>query len=284
MMTKLFAATFASLFAVGAAQADSILAQSDDGKIFQLTISGSSVTETEVTPGGSSYPNVGADVGNSPNGLALVNGTVYRAQYGDRTTTQNVYQGTSASVFATPTTSGSAIAAAAGLGNLYVFADSAGNIRSFDTISTTTQNNYGSVGSSAYYGDLVVKDATTLILSYSGLQNANPQFGTFDLTLGNFTSYTFATNSPVTKWAGLAFGQSGQLYGVRAAGETNAKVYAINLSGTEVSYSAIGNFASNQAYTDAAPVPIPAAAWLFGSALIGAIGLGRRKRNNALKA
>jgi len=280
MMSRAYAAAIVSLFAVGAAQADSIRAQSDDGKIYTLTINGNTVTETEF----GSYPNVGPDVGNSPNGLAVVNGSVYRAEYGAANNTQNVYKGTSTSVFATPATSGQAIAAAAGLGDLYVFADSAGNIRSMDTTNTATQAIYGSVTSPSYYGDLVVKDATTLILSFSDSGNKNVRFGTFDLGLGTFTAYTFAQDA--VKWAGLAFGESGQLYGVRMSGEGagTTKVYKIDLAGTTVSYSAIGDFVSQQTYTDASIVPIPAAAWLFGSALVGAVGLGRRKTNRASNA
>lgn len=51
---------------------------------------------------------------------------------------------------------------------------------------------------------------------------------------------------------------------VGAAGSRNSYLLTLNLSGNV-----------------AAPVPIPAAAWLFGSALTGLVGLGRRGRDRA---
>jgi len=45
-----------------------------------------------------------------------------------------------------------------------------------------------------------------------------------------------------------------------------------------VSLAQIGGNQAGLLMADAAAVPIPAAAWLFGSGLIGMIGLGRRKK------
>jgi hypothetical protein len=282
MTTKLSAATFVSLFAVGAAQADpvdSIYAQNTDGTVWRLDIGVASVTEIEVR---SDLTAVGAAGVNSPNALANVNGRLYRASFDVPSGNQTIFN--EDVPVGEPTTSlqgAGSIAAGGAFGSDYYFADGYGKIFKFDTTTgdATTSTQVGDLGNvTTEYGDLVVKDATTLVLSVGDAGNVNKWLFTYDLTTNTKTQLTGVTQ----KFAGIAFGQSGTLYGIRS-GANDTGVYSIDLSGVG-SVAPIANYTSGNIYTDAAPVPIPAAAWLFGSALIGAIGLGRRKRNNALNA
>lgn len=308
--TKIAAATLGWLFAIGAAQAgivDSILAQADSGKIYQLTIDHANGTVAETEFG--SFPDVGpkSPEPNSPNGLAVVNGEIYRAafNYTEPGGTQQVFKGPNTSVFTTVDTERSAIAAAGGFGDRYYYADSIGNVRSVNTTDVSDQTDFGSVtsGSRTFYGDLVVQDAQTLILTYDEGAQTTPHFGALTRTGSKGYEFKDSSGDPITplKWAGIAFGQSGTLYGVRAknlnlsdadkinegAGDTG--VYKISFAHRleTVSYALIGTLDNSTVkYTDASPLPtpIPAAAWLFGSALLGAVGLGRRKVARASKA
>lgn len=56
------------------------------------------------------------------------------------------------------------------------------------------------------------------------------------------------------------------------AGETVSVVIASSLNGVSFGYISAG------IATPSAVVPLPAAIWLFGSALVGLIGVGRRKK------
>lgn len=67
-----------------------------------------------------------------------------------------------------------------------------------------------------------------------------------------------------------------------AAGNQSINVYRDDLTGNFLPCSAC--YGSYDGVTDteinfsASPVPIPAAVWLFGSGLIGLVGIGRRRR------
>jgi hypothetical protein len=86
-------------------------------------------------------------------------------------------------------------------------------------------------------------------------------------------------NTGVQDVWGLAYSE-GTLYG--AAG---TKLYSINPATaiiTELGVITAGNGAAiDVAYGATRPVPLPAAAWLFGSALLGMIGVGRLGRKRA---
>jgi hypothetical protein len=293
MMTRLSAVTFVSLFAVGAAQADSILAQADDGNVWRIDIAGGNVTGETMLSGFTDLPPV--KEGNTPNGLANVNGSIFRSSFDtiNSTFTPKIYEVNSE--FATASegvATKSAIAGAGGFGSVYYYATGTGAIASLETSGGApgVQKLLGQLSDGVtQYGDLAVRSvdaqgAATLILSYD--TSSGSKLVSFDT--GTQTTTSIAGFDGLTKFAGLAF-SNGTLYGVRAKNEGpgTTAIYAINL-GTGA-YAALGDGAgstyfSKNTYTDAANVPIPAAAWLFGSALIGAVGLGRRKRNSAAKA
>lgn len=57
----------------------------------------------------------------------------------------------------------------------------------------------------------------------------------------------------------------------------------ISVTGTWDSFVAVSTFSGatttqNWAVTSVSPIPVPAAAWLFGSAVMGLVGIGRRRK------
>lgn len=148
----------------------------------------------------------------------------------------------------------------------------------------------------------MLRDAANQGLAWEGFQRQSDLNGASDL-MGNAVPGTFLFTMPVV------FGQTLNLsiYGTVIANSSAHNSYAMtNLSEIDVTGdAAFGNTiawggivdlrdANGAAITDfsalsadtgfnyanayVAPVPVPAAAWLFGSGLLGLIGLGRRKR------
>jgi hypothetical protein len=70
-----------------------------------------------------------------------------------------------------------------------------------------------------------------------------------------------------------SIGSSVQLYGVTANGTTAGQLLGYDL-GTITFNGSTLSFTGN---TATSPVPLPAAAWLFGSGLLGLLGIGRRR-------
>jgi hypothetical protein len=62
-----------------------------------------------------------------------------------------------------------------------------------------------------------------------------------------------------------------------APSTTNAWIFYMNLGGQDGFYKTSNGYAWAVQSGDVSAVPVPAAAWLFGSGLIGLIGLARRK-------
>ena len=91
---------------------------------------------------------------------------------------------------------------------------------------------------------------------------------------GTISSYDALTHNSLGTFGSAS---SGLAYG-------NGVIYATSTAGTISSYDALthnslggfGSASSGLAYMPS-PVPIPAAVWLFGSGLIGLVGLARRK-------
>jgi hypothetical protein len=75
--------------------------------------------------------------------------------------------------------------------------------------------------------------------------------------------------------AGVALGTATSLYGITDNGGTGeVQSYVL---GTNLTLSANGTLTISSSGTTTPPVPLPAAVWLFGSGLLGLIGVGRRR-------
>jgi hypothetical protein len=71
--------------------------------------------------------------------------------------------------------------------------------------------------------------------------------------------------------SGSAIGTAAKLYGVTANGNTAGQVLGYDLGSITFDGSTLS-------FTGNTPtVPLPAAAWLFGSGLLGLLGIGRRR-------
>ena len=156
---------------------------------------------------------------------------------------------------------------------------------------------------------LVVISFVMAVFSFQA-NAANIALGTISLSKdfsntvsGAFSdTYTFNTSLPSTvgvsatnvavKFSGNIFGEisnfAGTLNGVAlefstaTVGNAIAKFLVGNVSGatdyTLVLSGNAGNGASYGGSIAVAPVPVPAAVWLFGSALMGMLGVSRRKK------
>lgn len=103
----------------------------------------------------------------------------------------------------------------------------------------------------------------------------------------NFTSFTFACDSSVQNclWDGKNYGSAGKPAGdtqwMLASSDGNSDgIMGIPMpaGGPFAGFNA--NFNANLSPTPDAVVPIPAAAWLFGSGLLGLAGVARRKKGS----
>lgn len=76
-------------------------------------------------------------------------------------------------------------------------------------------------------------------------------------------------------------GTTSQIIGQDISGLFTLSLFSSNISyatfGTTAAYGLGGIYADNFTYDPTSVIPIPAAAWLFGTALLGFIGLSRRK-------
>jgi hypothetical protein len=72
--------------------------------------------------------------------------------------------------------------------------------------------------------------------------------------------------------SGIGIGSAAKLYGVTANGVTAGQVLGYDLGSITFDGSTL-SFTGNSTPT----VPLPAAAWLFGSGLLGLLGIGRRR-------
>lgn len=99
-------------------------------------------------------------------------------------------------------------------------------------------------------------------------------FNSGTLLSGDLTAFGFESGNPSFEFAlNVTGGDAMSLYG-------NA---GLTLSGMNTATSFAADFVRDFAYSDAktvvpaAVVPVPAAAWLFGSGLIGLVGVARRR-------
>jgi hypothetical protein len=160
------------------------------------------------------------------------------------------------------------------------------------TVAATVSINGGTVFSTT--GQLVsrngaiITDDKRLGLAVNGVYDTNPSssltgvfsfdipftFGTSFQMFADLTAFTQAMASAPGDLASAYsnFGSSGYWGGISDVHLADGTV----LSG--YSLASDSGFDWNNAYPAAAPVPVPAALWLFGSGLLGLFGVARRKK------
>ena len=118
------------------------------------------------------------------------------------------------------------------------------------------------------------------------VSDASSVFGTFTTDNGSVTAVDlgvpsigldFTQFSPVPITLGYEFSAINGSYAI----DVGSPVGFNGLEPVPVSflvYSGSTPFIANHGNATPSPVPIPAAAWLFGSALVGLVGIGRRKK------
>ena len=80
--------------------------------------------------------------------------------------------------------------------------------------------------------------------------------------------------------AGVALGTQVDLFGLTGNGSAAGQAQSYVL-GTNLTLSSTGVLSVSSGTTTPPPVPLPAAVWLFGSGLLGLIGVGRRRAATA---
>lgn len=274
MKATYFAATaIAALALSGTAHAsvDFILGQGADGKVYSIDVTDASASVFQDLSDFNTDP---TEADNSPNALGF-NGSSFRSDFPEDNNINTLYRNDTA-LFTYDTGSGNASGVAAGdvVGDVYHFIDRDGFYNTITGINGSpgtqgfTQSDRIDLGLGGPFGDLAIR-GDDLFVSYGN------SFSIFDLTDLSLSPTTFA----LQRFAGLAFAH-GDLYGVTGGQGATSELWSIDfLNGTD---TLVGN--TGVALTDAATVPLPAAAWLMIGGL-GAVGAaarhGRRKRVGA---
>lgn len=269
---------------VGAVQANTITAQGNDGNIYSLDVTTGVATELV------SLSKQGDSVF-SPNGLGFQDGVYFRSNFDSAGNKNFLYAGDN-NLGEIPA-SGSAIAAADVSGGTYYYVDGLGNFRSvsniFGVLDTSAPPIALTDGTSTTLGDLAILGGMAYV-SYS--QGGTHSFVSVNLATNTVTSSTTTSQ----RYAGLAFTESGALYGFAAAptdgsGASNGiGIFQIGLDGSESQVATISGLPAGVLLTDAArsftpdteitPIPIPAGVWLLLGGL-GALAAVRRRRRTA---
>ena len=137
------------------------------------------------------------------------------------------------------------------------------------TLTTIDAGNHidiGGVGASVGFhnGPSNPVSDNNLILTYSG--------GAFDLT--GIDGFVFSINNPTLDFTG----SNGSALSIGTAGDYSLSL--LNVTSVVFSMSDVGSdvgWGSLTVNTAPSSVPVPAATWLFGSGLLGLVGLARRK-------
>ncbi len=251
-----------------------ILVQGSEGQVYLVS------TSTAVATLFASYPDVPGSDAFSPNGLGY-NGNVFNTSFVNSASNLTLYRNGVALVQPLATTSqpsGTAVGIAAGdvSGNTYYYIDTDFDLYSVSNINGATHSNVKIMdemtGATGLFGDLAISGGS-MVVSYG--TNSLQQFDLNGNLLNTITNET-------RRYLGLAF-DGGVLYGVVDTGSTN-DLYRLVITGTSVVSYLVGtiklNGSSDLTLTDAASVPLPAAAWLLLSGLVG-FGFVARRRSAA---
>ncbi|MDH5472808.1 MAG: hypothetical protein OEY87_01595 [Gammaproteobacteria bacterium] len=126
-------------------------------------------------------------------------------------------------------------------------------------------------------------------LTYSAAVNFLNDFGVLNATsTSGSTSFFYGTDSE-TIFNGDLFSYLGYVAYDDGNAYVPARGYFYETQGTDSSYTVAPEYTDDNSYDmytasllvryiDVAPVPVPAAVWLFGSGLVGLIGIARRRR------
>jgi hypothetical protein len=159
----------------------------------------------------------------------------------------------------------------------------------YTTANAATYSFNVTAGSNVGSGSLVT-DATGFATSGSLVMTSGADIGTFTLFSGGvsptvspygafiFDNLTYNGSAIDLDWYGLLFVGNGLEINIWGNGAGNPYSF---WSHNGSSYNVSSNAA---AFTMTAATPIPAAVWLFGSALVGLAGVGKRKQGKVLTA
>jgi hypothetical protein len=156
-------------------------------------------------------------------------------------------------------------------GNTLVVTTSTGAANATHGVLNVTDTNLGGAVISDIQSDVVALNAQT----FDGTNGTvNGIFGTTASAGNELTLYGAATSG-----TDVALGGSSTLYGLTTNGLGNTKniVYSLG-SATFSSATDILSFTGNPGGSS---VPLPAAAWLFGSGLLSLLGISRRRQTSA---
>ncbi|MFP4269677.1 MAG: VPLPA-CTERM sorting domain-containing protein [Alphaproteobacteria bacterium] len=248
------------------AQAGFIFGQGADGDVYRIDTSNASTTRYKDLSDFDTDPN---EANNSPNALGY-NGDFFRTDFPESDGENTLYRNdTPLKSFDTGARTRFSVAAGDVTGSTYHLIDGDGGYRTVSNINGDPGDQDLSprtdLGIADPFGDLAIR-GNKMFVSYQDM------FSVFDLDdLESGATQTFE----LQRFAGLAFAGD-ELFGVTGGFDETSDLYKIDLG--EQSASKVAS--TGVALTDAATVPLPAAAWLMIGGL-GAIGAFARKARKA---
>jgi hypothetical protein len=145
---------------------------------------------------------------------------------------------------------------------------------------TVTGNNFGMQSFSFNFEPGLAIEAANIIVndpvswSVSSGKNAGGGFGKYDFQLsGNGSSRTELLTFSISGVAGDSIDSYAVLSSLNPA---STEFFAAHIAGFDLT-----NYVTSAKFAGSTVVPVPAAAWLFGSGLLGLVAVARRRREQA---